>query len=162
MASLFTSQDEAFMLLALKKAKQGIRHGQTPFGACVVRRGEIIALEHNRVWRTTDITAHAEVQAIRVACRKLKTISLSECVIYSTCEPCPMCFSACHWAGLRKIYFGAYIRDAMNAGFNELCISAVKMKSSGKSPIKVFGGLLRDENTNFLNTWAASKDKKIY
>lgn len=160
--SKFTKEDEAFMRLALEKASQGILRGQTPFGACIVRRGKVIALEHNCVWRTTDITAHAEVQAIRKACEKLKTVSLAECVLYSTCEPCPMCFSACHWAGIQKVYFGAFIRDAKNAGFNELFVSARQMKKFGKSPVKVLGGLLRRENTAFMNKWASLKDKKIY
>ncbi len=158
----FTKSDEAFMRLALGKALLGTRCGQTPFGACIVRRGKVISLSHNRVWRTTDITAHAEVQAIRSACRKLKSVLLSDCVIYSTCEPCPMCFSACHWAGIERIYFGASIKDAKQAGFNELCISCSQMKSLGKSSTKVFGGLLRADNTAFLKTWALNKDKKTY
>ena len=158
----FTKQDEAFMHMAVDKASRGIRQGQTPFGACIVRRGKVIALEHNRVWQTTDITAHAEVQAIRSACRKLKTVVLSDCVIYSTCEPCPMCFSACHWAGLQKVYFGAYIKDAKNAGFNELTISARQMKMLGKSLVHVYGGLLRQENTALLKAWAAEENKRIY
>ncbi len=158
----FTKSDEAFMRLALKKALMGTRQGQTPFGACIVHRGKVICVSHNRVWRTTDITAHAEVQAIRSACRKLKSVLLSDCVIYSTCEPCPMCFSACHWAGIKKIYFGASIKDAKQAGFNELCIACTQMKSFGKSPVKVFGGLLHDENRAFLKTWASEKNKKTY
>jgi tRNA(Arg) A34 adenosine deaminase TadA len=160
--STFTKQDEMFMHLALEKARQGTLRGQTPFGACIVRRASVVSLAHNRVWRTTDITAHAEVDAIRLACRKLKTISLADCVIYSTCEPCPMCFSACHWAGIGRIYFGASIRDAKNAGFNELCISSRQMKSSGKSRVQVLGGLLRKENVQLLRTWALGKNKKTY
>ena len=160
----FDKTDEGFMRLALNKARRGTAKGQTPFGACIVdtKNGQVVAVEHNRVWQTTDITAHAEVQAIRAACRKLKTISLDDCVIYSTCEPCPMCFSACHWAGLKKIYFGASIKDATLAGFNELFISAVKMKSSGKSPVHVLGGLLKKENAVFLNEWGQRKTKKTY
>lgn len=158
----FTLEDKSFMRLALKKAAQGTLKGQTPFGACIVRRGKVVALSHNRVWRATDITAHAEIQAIRSACRKLNTVLLSDCVIYSTCEPCPMCFSACHWAGIKEIYFGAYIRDAKNAGFNELCISAQKMKSFGKSPVKIRAGLLREQNIAFLKNWSSGKNKKLY
>ncbi len=158
----FTKQDVAFMQMALDKASSGVRRGQTPFGACIVRKGQVIALEHNRVWQTTDISAHAEVQAIRSACRILKTVVLSDCVIYSTCEPCPMCFSACHWAGLQKVYFGAFIRDAKRAGFNELAISARRMKSLGKSAVNVYGGLLHHENTAFLDAWAARENKRLY
>lgn len=158
----FTTQDIAFMRMALDKAALGVRRGQTPFGACIVRKGQVIALEHNCVWQTTDISAHAEVQAIRSACRILKTVDLSDCVIYSTCEPCPMCFSACHWAGLQKIYFGAFIRDAQRAGFNELTISARRMKSLGQSVVTVDGGLLRQENTAFLDAWSARENKRLY
>lgn len=166
MRNLFTKTDEDFMRMALAKAAVGIKKGQTPFGACIVqlkgRQTQVVALEHNRVWKTTDITAHAEMQAIRAACRKLKKISLSDCVIYSTCEPCPMCFSACHWAGLQKVFFGASIKDAKQAGFNELFISAVKMKSFGKSPLHVCGGVLKKENALFLKSWGQSASKKIY
>lgn len=160
--SPFTQQDEIFMRLAIAKASRGTKRGQTPFGACIVRRGKVIACAHNRVWQTTDITAHAEVLAIRLACKKIKSISLKDCVMYSTCEPCPMCFSASHWAGIKKIYFGATIGDAKNAGFNELFISAKQMKSWGKSPVQVLGGLLRKENTSFLKTWAGRINKRVY
>jgi len=162
MKAKFTKEDEAFMRLALDKARSGTERGQTPFGACIVKKGKVVALEHNCVWRTTDITAHAEVHAIRSACRKLKTISLDDCVIYTTCEPCPMCFSACHWAGLKKIYFGASIKDAKTAGFNELFVSAVKMKAAGKSPVHVLSGLLQKENAVFLSEWGERKGKKTY
>ncbi|MDD2703568.1 MAG: nucleoside deaminase, partial [Candidatus Omnitrophica bacterium] len=104
------------MRLAINKAVQGIRKGQTPFGACIVKGNRVISLAHNSVWRDTDITAHAEINAVRKACKKLKTIDLSGCVIYSTCEPCPMCFAACHWAGISAIIFGARIADARRSG----------------------------------------------
>ena len=115
------------MELAIAKTREGIRHGQTPFGACIVKKGRVIACSHNEVWKNTDITAHAEVAAIRVACRKLGTIDLSGCTIYSTCEPCPMCFSAIHWAGIGKIVYGAGIADAAECGFGELEISNAAM-----------------------------------
>ena len=106
--------DEKFMRLAINKAKQGIKQGQTPFGACISKDGEVISCVHNIVWESLDITAHAEISAIREACKKLNTVDLSGCVIYSTCEPCPMCFSACHWAKISKIVYGAQIEDAKN------------------------------------------------
>ena len=89
-----TSVDERFMRLAIARAHEGVASGQSPFGACVVKDGAVVSCEHNVVWRTTDITAHAEIHAIRVACARLQSIELPGCVIYSTCEPCPMCFSA--------------------------------------------------------------------
>src|SRR3954471_17423818 len=117
-----------WMRLAIAKAREGIAAGQTPFGACVVRGDALIAVAHNVVLRTTDITAHAEVTAIREACRALGTIDLGGCTIYSTCEPCPMCFSACHWANLDRIVCGATIAEAARCGFRELAISNSDMK----------------------------------
>src|SRR5580704_4217300 len=131
------------MRLALEKAKQGVIQGQSPFGACIARAGEVVSCEHNVVWQTTDITAHAEIHAIRHACRKLATIDLSGCVIYSTCEPCPMCFSACHWARIAKVVYGAGIQDARASGFQELQISNARMKEVGASPMVIQGDFLR-------------------
>lgn len=156
------TKDEKFMRLAIAKAREGVNKKQTPFGACIVKNGKVIACVHNRVWKNTDITAHAEVSAIREACRKLKSIDLSGCVIYSTCEPCPMCFSACHWAGISRIVYGASITDAKNIGFSELFISNKKMKIMGKSPIKVEGACLRLENLELFRSWYRRRDKRIY
>lgn len=151
-----------FMRLAIRKAKEGIEKGQTPFGACIVRKGKVVSCAHNIVWRSTDITAHAEVNAIRQACRKLKTIDLSGCVIYTTCEPCPMCLSACHWARISAIVFGASIADAKKAGFNELTIAATTMKRLGKSPLKIVGGFLREECRRLFALWLAREDRRVY
>lgn len=150
------------MRLAIKKAKQGIRKGQTPFGACIVKDGKVISCAHNVVWKSKDITAHAEINAIRAACKKLNTIDLSGCVIYSTCEPCPMCFSACHWAKISKIVYGARIEDAKKIGFNELIISNRKMKQLGNSSIEVIGDFLREENIKLFKLWSKQKDKRVY
>ena len=154
--------DEKFMRLAINKAKQGIKKGQTPFGACIVKGREIISCTHNVVWKNTDITAHAEINAIRTACRKLKTIDLSGCVIYSTCEPCPMCFTACHWARIDKIVYGARIKDAQKFEFNECTISNKKMKQAGKSSIEIIGDFLREENIDLFKLWFGQKNKKAY
>ena len=156
------SIDLKFMKLAIAKAKQGIKKGQTPFGACIVRNGKVIAASHNRVWQTTDITAHAEIDAIRQACRKLKTIDLTGSTMYSTCEPCPMCFAACHWARISKIVYGAGIRDARAGGFNELSISNLKMKLLGKSKIDLKKGILSRENAALFKTWGNLIGKKAY
>lgn len=156
------NNNEQFMLRAIAKAREGMRKGQTPFGACVVRKGEVVCCEHNIVLKSTDITAHAEVTAIRVACRKLGTIDLSGCVIYSTCEPCPMCFSACHWARISKIIYGARIRDAKDAGFNELAISNVRMRSLGKSRVKVVKDFLRGENVKLFDEFVSRSNRVVY
>lgn len=150
------------MRRAIAQARAGIARGQTPFGACIVKDGQVISCEHNVVWRTTDITAHAEIHAIRMACRKLRTVDLSGCVIYSTCEPCPMCFSACHWAKIDRIVYGADIADARKAGFNELSVSNRAMKRSGRSTVEIAGGVLREENVRLFSRWASKKQSKAY
>ncbi len=153
---------EKFMRLAISKAQQGIENGQTPFGACIAKDGEVVSCAHNAVWEGTDITAHAEIHAIRAACNKLHTVDLSGCVIYSTCEPCPMCFSACHWAKISTIVYGARIGDARKLGFSELTISNEQMKQLGNSPIELIGNILREENMGLFKLWSEQENKKIY
>ncbi len=148
--------------MAIQKCLEGIKKGQSPFGACIVRAGRVISCVHNVVWKTTDITAHAEVTAIREACKKLKTIDLSGCVLYSTCEPCPMCFSAIHWAKIDTIYFGARIQDAQSLGFAELTISNRRMKKLGGSPVKVVENFLRDEALEVFKFWSTQSRKRLY
>ena len=154
--------DEKFMRLAINKAKQGIKQGQTPFGACISKDGEVISCVHNIVWESLDITAHAEISAIREACKKLNTVDLSGCVIYSTCEPCPMCFSACHWAKISKIVYGAQIEDAKKLGFSELTISNKEMKQSGNSRMEIVGDILREENLELFKLWSEQENRRIY
>lgn len=151
--------DEDFMRLAIDKAKEGINKGQSPFGACIVKNGKMVVCEHNVVWKTTDSTAHAEVTAIREACRKLKTINLSGCTIYSTTEPCPMCFSAIHWAGIGRIVYGASIADAKKAGFDELQISNKTLKRLGKDKVRIESGLLKKECAELFEMWKRNKGK---
>lgn len=162
MSARSINNDVKFMRMAIAKTRQGISKGQTPFGACVVRKGEVVACVHNVVWKTTDITAHAEVNAIRVACKNLGTIDLTGCVLYSTCEPCPMCFAAIHWARINKVVFGARIRDAKQAGFNELTVSNEQMKRLGKSPVEIVGDFMRDECKVLFEEWRAVSRDKVY
>ncbi len=150
------------MLMAIAKARSGIDLGQTPFGACIVKGRKVISCAHNVVWKSMDITAHAEVHAIRQACSKLKTIDLKGCVLYSTCEPCPMCFSACHWANISTIVYGCAIKDAHKAGFHELTISNKRMKQWGKSEVAIVGDFLREENQRLFAYWQSREDKRVY
>jgi len=154
--------DKKFMQLAIEKAKEGIRSGQTPFGACIVKDLEIISCAHNGVWKDTDVTAHAEINAIRMACKKLNSINLKGCTIYCTTEPCPMCFGACHWARISRIVYGTSIEDAKKIGFNELTISNNRMKSLGKNNAKIIGSFHRDECLKLFEIWSQKKDKKPY
>ncbi len=150
------------MTFAIRAARRGIRKSQTPFGACIVRGGKVVVATHNHVWKNTDITAHAAVHALRLACRRLKTIDLSGCVIYSTCEPCPMCFSACHWARISKIVYGTSIADAARAGFNELAIADTVMKRLANSRVRLVPGFMREENLELFKEWRNRKDRKAY
>lgn len=154
-------KDADFMALAIEKTRKGILKKQTPFGACIACKGKVVSCEHNTVWKSTDSTAHAEVNAIRKACKKLKTIDLSGCTIYSTCEPCPMCFSAIHWARIGKIVYGASIADARKAGFHELEISDFKMKQISKSRIKIVKGFMKEECKELFSLWK-KKCKRCY
>lgn len=143
------------MKLAIAKAREGIKRGQSPFGACIVKNNEVVACEHNVVWATTNITAHAEVHTIRTACHAIGSIKLEDCVIYSTTEPCPMCFCASHWAGIKTIVFGTRIEDARDAGFNELVVSNETMKREGRSDVDIIPGVLYEENKQLFKEWHA-------
>ena len=154
--------DEHWMRLAIATARQGIERGQTPFGAALVRADRLVVAVHNVVWQTTDITAHAEIHAIRQACQLLHTLDLSGCTIYSTCEPCPMCFSACHWARLDRIVYGATIAEAAAAGFSELPISNEQMKQLGGSRVQLNAGLLADECRGLFEIWLRHSGAKGY
>jgi tRNA(Arg) A34 adenosine deaminase TadA len=137
--------DAEFLRMAIAAAREGIIAGQSPFGSVIVREGAVLAVAHNTVWRDTDPTAHAEVNCIRAAARALRVIDLSGCDLYSSCEPCPMCLAAIHWAKIRRVVFGAAIADAAAAGFSELRIPAREMARMGGSSLAVEGGLLVDE-----------------
>jgi tRNA(Arg) A34 adenosine deaminase TadA len=103
--------DEKFMRLAIEKTWEGIKKGQEPFGACIVKGSEVVSLSHNTVKADVDVTAHAEMNAIREACRKLGTSDLSGCEIYATFKPCIMCYTACKRANISRIYYGVGPED---------------------------------------------------
>ncbi|RLA78326.1 MAG: nucleoside deaminase, partial [Epsilonproteobacteria bacterium] len=140
----------------------GIKNGQTPFGAVIVKDDIIIAQTHNRVFSNTDITAHAEMVAIKEACKNIDSIDLSGATIYTTCEPCPMCFGAIHWAKIDKIIYGANIKDAKNSGFSELSISNKKMKKLGESRVVIIKNILKKECKELFTLWSKNKDSKTY
>lgn len=129
--------ESVFMLQAIQKTREGIAAGNSPFGACVVRQDKVVVCAHNTVWPDTDPTAHAEVNAIRLAAKVLGTIDLSGCVMYTTCEPCPMCLSAIHWSRIDRVVYGATIADAASAGFNELKFDAKRLAKEGGSKLVV-------------------------
>jgi guanine deaminase len=132
-----------------------------PFGACIVKDGKVVSVASNSVL-ICDPTAHAEINAIREAACILGTHDLSGCQIYSTTEPCPMCFSAIHWAKIDAVIFGTSIADAAAAGFNELPISNYEMKTLGKSPVEIYGDFMKEECSALFVRWRAFPSKKSY
>ena len=152
-----------WMKFAIRSAHAGIGRSEGgPFGAAIVCGTRVIAVAHNTVLKDRDATCHAEVNAIRSASRKLKRFNLSDCVIYSTTEPCPMCFSAIHWARIRKVIFGTSIADVQKRGFHELSIPSQKMKREGKSPVSLKAGFMKKECRALLTDWDQKTDKKTY
>ena len=112
--------DTQFMRMAIGLATENVRTGRGgPFGAVIVREGKLVASGANQVTATNDPTAHAEITAIRNACRVLGTFDLSGTTIYSSCEPCPMCLTAILWARCERLYFGNTAADAAEAGFDD-------------------------------------------
>ena len=141
----YSQDEESFMRAAIEVARRGISAGQSPFGSVIVQDGRIISATHNTVWRDVDPTAHAEVNNIRAAARALRSIELGAGALYTTCEPCPMCLSAIHWARINRVVYGASIADAAAAGFSELRVGAKELAAMGGSPLRVDSGLLAEE-----------------
>ncbi len=135
---------QRFMTFAIEVCQTGMQNGQAPFGAAVVRDGVLLAASHNTNAQANLPTRHAEINAIEMACETIGARDLSGCVLYATCEPCPMCFAAAHWAGVARIVFGATIADADAAGFRQLWVSCAAMKSQGKSAILLEGPVMRE------------------
>ncbi|MCC6864912.1 MAG: nucleoside deaminase [Ignavibacteria bacterium] len=156
------TSDEKYMQMAIDKCREGVDNGQTPFAACIVKDDKVIACNHNIVWASNDITAHGEINAIRNGCLAIGSIDLSGSTIYSTCEPCPMCFTAIHWARIDRIFYGANINDAEKFGFNELKISNKMLKELGNCKVKITGDFMKNECVEIFEYWALKKSKKVY
>ena len=149
------------MKIAIKEALKGVKKGDGgPFGAVVVRKGKIISKAHNEVLKTFDPTAHAEVLAIRQASKKLKNFDLSDCEIYSSCEPCPMCLAAIHWGRIKKVFFGASRSDAEKMGFSDKEMYDLFKHPShdGVELVRIPGA----ECACLFDVWRNKKDKKLY
>ncbi len=151
-----------FMREAIKLAEDGMRSGRGgPFGCVVVRRGEIVGRGSNRVTSTNDPTAHAEVVAIREACAALKTFQLSDCELYTSCEPCPMCLAAIYWARIPQVFYGNTRGDAADVGFDDDFIyQQVPLPPEQRSiKMELF---LREEAQGAFFEWAAKANKIAY
>jgi tRNA(Arg) A34 adenosine deaminase TadA len=154
-----TAQEAAWMRAALREARRNcVRPSGGPFGACIVRGGEVVAVARNTVL-ARDATCHAEVNAIRLASRRLGTHDLSGCEIYSTTEPCPMCFAAIHWAGIGRVVYGTRIADAARLGFRELTVSTRRLRSLGGCEVRLVPGFLRPECLALLREWEARQGR---
>lgn len=117
--NIYSEEDARFMEMAIQLSEENIDNGGGPFGAVIVKNGEVIATGTNRVVPNSDPTAHAEVMAIRSACERLGTFQLDGCTVYSSCEPCPMCLSALYWAGVDRICYGNTKDDAKAINFDD-------------------------------------------
>jgi len=154
---------EDLMLAAIEIARTGVAANQSPFGAAIATAdGRIVCATHNTVRATTDPTAHAEVNAIRKACQTLDTIDLSGCTMATTCEPCPMCAAAIHWARIDTVIYGATIDDADHAGFNELHVPCETIYKTGHSHVRVIRGLLQTRCAELFNLWKNGPNPNPY
>ena len=153
---------DELMRLAIDRGRAAIAAGQTPIGCAISIGDRVVAANHNRVLATTDITAHAEIVALREACHTTGQIHLEGALVASTCEPCPMCMSALHWARVDTVGYGATIADAKTAGFNELSIPAAEIIRQGGSQVKLVSDVLRDECAALFDEWKASGKAKAY
>lgn len=153
---------QEFMRSAIDLSLQNVEKGLGgPFGAVIVKDGEIIAQSANTVTTTNDPTAHSEVATIRLACAKLNTFNLEGCVIYTSCEPCPMCLGAIYWARLDKMYYGNTKQDAANIGFDDAFIYEeldLKMEDRKLKSKQI----LADEAIEAFNLWVKSEKRVNY
>jgi len=154
--------DVKWMRQAARLALRGIATNQGgPFGAVVVRDGLVVGRGFNRVIGTNDPTAHAEVVAIRQACRKLRTFSLAGCELYSSCEPCPMCLAAIHWARLDRVWFACDRHDAARAGFDDARFYDELDKSPAERQLPVVQSF-REAGLPVFQAWIAKTDRTPY
>jgi guanine deaminase len=151
-----------YMLEAIKKAEKNFTSGKGgPFGAVIVRDGKIIAVGGNKVTSANDPTAHAEIVAIRKACKKLGTFNLSGCEIFASCEPCPMCLSAIMWARIGRLFYASSRNDASRAGFDDDILYAELALPAGERMLKPVQ-LLQEEAIKVFDKWVAAPDKIPY
>lgn len=148
-----TDEDQRYMQLALDTCREGVLKGQSPFGSVIVWNGNVVGNTHNSVRLTTDPTAHAEVNCIRAACKHTGEIHLSGATIYSTTEPCPMCFAAIHWARIERIVYGARVEDAAAFGFNELNITNAQMIELGRLGSVIVRDFQREKALELFRLW---------
>ena len=153
-----TVSNETYMRPALDIARRGLLAGEPPIGACLVRNDKVVVARNNAVIGELDVTAHAEIRVIREACRQLRTLKLSDCRLFVTVEPCPMCLSACYYADIAEIIFAARLSDINALTGNELMVSDSGSFSDffadHVTKIDMTGDCLREESRSLLEEWA--------
>ena len=153
---------EKFMRRAIELAQKGVDENRGgPFGGVVVKDGEIIGEGFNQVTSTNDPTAHAEVVAVRAACRKLNSFQLDGCFVYTSCEPCPMCLGAIYWARPERIFVAGTKEDAAAAGFDDEHFYSEVEKPNDERELRM-ESLLREESQAVFQRWIEKPDKIEY
>jgi len=153
--------NEEYILETVRISESNMEDGGGPFGAIIVKDNEIIARAGNTVTSSNDPTAHAEINAIRKASQYLENFDLSGCILYSSCEPCPMCLGAIYWARLDRVYFAAGKEDAKDAGFDDSFIYSEIKKPFDRRSIQNIQ-IMRDEAYEVLKKWKQKEDKIQY
>jgi len=157
-----TDQDRQFMRRAIELARAGMDNSDGgPFGCVVVKDGTIVGEGNNRVTSTNDPTAHAEVVAIREACKTLNAFQLEGCSIYTSCEPCPMCLGAIYWARPAHVFYAGTREDAAAVGFDDAFIYD-EFSLPNEDRERVMINILRDDGVELFDAWAAKPDKIEY
>jgi tRNA(Arg) A34 adenosine deaminase TadA len=156
-----TETDRTFMRKAIDLSIENVRNGGGPFGAVIVRNGEVVATGVNNIVPHCDPTAHAEISAIRKACQKVGDFKLDGCTIYTSCEPCPMCLSAIYWSGIERIFYGNTKQDAEDINFSDKFIYdelALPMTERRVPAVNI----MREEALEAFRDWEDKSDKVEY
>jgi guanine deaminase len=157
-----TEPNRQFMQEAISQALNSVRSKKGgPFGAAIVKAGKIVAKAHNQVTLTNDPTAHAEIVAIRHACQALGTFQLRGCELYTSCEPCPMCFGAIYWARLERVYYASTKEDAAAIGFDDHLIYE-ELEREPQSRLLPASQFMRDEALVAFQAWTEAINKIEY
>jgi guanine deaminase len=157
------SADEKFMSRAIELAQAGVDANEGgPFGCVIVKDGRIVGEGCNRVTSTNDPTAHAEIVAIREACKNLGSFQLDGCVVYTSCEPCPMCLGAIYWARAASVYLACNRTDAASAGFDDAFIYDELCGSDFAARRVPMSMMMRDEGLKVFRNWVEKPDKVEY
>jgi tRNA(Arg) A34 adenosine deaminase TadA len=153
--------ERSFLRRAVEIAEKEIENGAGPFGAIITKDGQVIAEANNRVVQLNDPTAHAEILAIRRASEILKSFNLADCILYTSCEPCPMCLGAIYWAGIKKVVYSSDRDEAAAAGFNDRFIYDELLLAPTQRKIS-FLRLDEVESKKVFTKWIKSENKIPY